>query len=232
MESGFSLGQVDEFLGNAFFAENTADHIVVAPGTGQATLKRAAATAGEVVDESSDLIGHHQRQIGVRGLDLGFGLGFDVRIGGGVEFVGFVDRSRLGLLFSESVALLQGGEFEVVDSVEQTVEFVLKPVVGFQVKSAAEKLVEGVVEILLGGFEVAILIVLLAGLIFLLDAGDQVSDGIDLERLRNLEFRLGCVGGLRLRLIRRLAGRYDRRSFGLSRRYKGCSLYSLTAERR
>ena len=46
----------------------------------------------------------------------------------------------------------------------------LQAVVGFEVESAAEELVEGGVEVLLRGFEVSGVVVVLAGLVFLLDA--------------------------------------------------------------
>ena len=118
-------------------------------------------------------------------LDLGFGFGFDVLIDRRSQLVGFVNRRWFGLLLSEAVALLQGGEFEAVDAVEHAVEFLFETVVsgvfGLEIESAAEKQVEGGVEILLGGFEVPGVVVVLSGLVFLFDAGDQVGDGIGLE---------------------------------------------------
>ncbi len=165
MESGFGLGEVDEFLGNSLLAENAADHVFIAAGAGECAFEGAASAIGEVVDEAGDLIGHHERQVGVRGLDLGFGFGFDAGVDGRRDFVGFVDRSGLGLLLGESVALLEGGEFEAVDAVQNAVEFVLEAVVGLEVESAAEEDVEGGVETLLGGFEVSGTIVVLSRLV-------------------------------------------------------------------
>ena len=96
------------------------------------------------------------------------------------------------------------------------VEFVLEAVVGLEIESAAQELVEGGVEILLGGFEVAGAIVVLACLVFLFYAGDQVAYGIGLAAsAASLGHRGGCCGLLRVR-IWRVGGRDQ--GWGLSRR--------------
>ena len=78
------------------------------------------------------------------------------------------------------------------------------------------------------------MVVVLPGLIFLFDAGDQVADGIDLERLWNLRLRLrfGSRVGLLLVRVRRIAGGDQGWSLGGWRRHKGCFLGTLTGERR
>ena len=93
METGFGLRQIDQILRHAFLLERPANHLVVSAGTGQRALEGAASAIGEVVDIARDLVGHHQRQVGVRGLDFGFGLGFYILIDSRGSFVGFVDRS-------------------------------------------------------------------------------------------------------------------------------------------
>ncbi len=130
----------------------------------------------------------------MRGLDLGFGLRLHVLVDGRSGFVRLVDRRGLGLLLGESIALLEGGDFEVVDAVENAIEFGFEAIVRLEIEPAAEELVEGGVEVRLGGLEMAVAIVVLAGLVFLFDAGDEVADRIDGERL------CGLRGGLRVRL--------------------------------
>ena len=89
--------------------QHAADHVFVAAGASQGAFECAASAIGEIVDVASHLVGHHQRQVGMRGLQLGFGLGLHVLVDGGSQFVGFVDRRGLGFLLGESVALLQRG---------------------------------------------------------------------------------------------------------------------------
>src|SRR5437762_13329184 len=48
------------------------------------------------------------------------------------------------------------------------------------ISGPAEQHVEGMIEVLLGSFEVASVVVLLACLVFLLDRGDQTIDGVSL----------------------------------------------------
>ena len=64
-------------------------------------------------------------------------------------------------MLGKAVALLQGGEFQAVDAVQDAIEFGLQAVVGVEIESAAEQLVESGVEILFRGFEVPGAIVIL-----------------------------------------------------------------------
>ena len=75
---------------------------------------------------------------------------------------------------------------------------------GAEIVSAAQQLVEGRVEILFRSLEVAGVIVILPGLVFFFDAGDQVGHRIDLERLRTA----ASIGAQRRRglLLRRIKG--------------------------
>jgi hypothetical protein len=97
-------------------------------------------------------------------------------------------------LLGKAIALLQGGEFEAVDAVQNAVEFGLEAVVGVEIESAAEELIKSGVEILFGGFEVTGAIVVLPCLVLFFDACDQVGYGIDFQRLRHLRLRLGLSG--------------------------------------
>ena len=235
MESGFGLRQVDEVLGHSLFFERPANHIFVAAGAGQGTLDGAASAGGEVIDEAGDLVGHHQREIGVRTLDLGFGFGFDVLIDRRSQFVRFVDRRWFGLLFREAVALLQGGEFEAVDAIEKAVELALEAVVGGEIESAAEQLVESGVKTLLRGFEVPGVIVVQSCLVFLFDTSDQIGHGISggYDRL-GLRWGLGGDrhGGLLRLRFRRAAGCHQGGRLRLGRWCEGTFLGALASDGR
>jgi len=92
--------------------------------------------------------------------------------------------------------------------------------IGAEIESAAQQLVEGGVEIQFRGLEVAGAIVILPCLVFFFDAGDQLANGIDFKRLRNLRLRLGLGGGGFLLMSRRPAGRYHGWSLSLSGRHE------------
>src|SRR5260370_42046561 len=111
MESGFGLGKIDEFLGNALFAQDAADHVFVAAGAGQGALDGAASAIGEVIGVAGDLVGHHQGQVGAGGFVFGLGFGFDLLVDGGGGLVCFVDGRGFRLLCGAAVALLGGGSF-------------------------------------------------------------------------------------------------------------------------
>ena len=100
----------------------------------------------------------------------------------------------------------------------------------------AQKLVEGGVKVLLGRFEVAGMVVILAGLVFLLDVGDQVGDGVDFEFLWDLFFGLrlggGCGRGLLRMLVRRVVGGHESGGFRLGRGKEGGFLGGLTGHGR
>ena len=66
MESGFSLGEINKVLRDAFFSQDSLDHFLVAAGTDEGALEHAAATSRKIIDEAGDLVGHHEREIGVR----------------------------------------------------------------------------------------------------------------------------------------------------------------------
>ena len=103
------------------------DHLAVAAGAREPMFESVASLgAGEVVDEHRDLIVEHERQVGLGGLDLGLSLGADVGIDGERNVVGFVDGSGLGALLGEAIALLKRDQFELADSLDDLVEFVLQ----------------------------------------------------------------------------------------------------------
>ena len=93
MEAGFCLRKVDQVLGNAFFPQDAFDHLAIASAAGQAVLESAASAMREIIDVARDLIGHHQRKVGMRGLDLSRSFGFQIGIYRIIcDFVGFVNR--------------------------------------------------------------------------------------------------------------------------------------------
>src|ERR1700723_1435907 len=152
METGFGLRKINEVLRHAFLLERAANHLVVLAGARQSALDRSTAAIREVVDVACDLIGHHQGQVGTRGLNLGFGFGLYVLVDGWSGFIGLVNWRGLGRLLGETVALLKSRQFEIVSAVENAVEFGFETVVRLEIESAAEELIEGGDEVLLGGF--------------------------------------------------------------------------------
>ncbi len=142
-----------------------------------------AARAGEVTDERRDLVVHHQRQVGLGVLDLDFRAGLDVGIDGeGVDVVGFVDGRGLGARLVEAVTLLQRCHLQLVNRLDDLVEFALQAVVVADVEVAAEQGVEGLIEVGARGFQMSGLIVGLAGSVFLLRLRDHGVGGIGLRR--------------------------------------------------
>ena len=122
-------------------------------------------------------------------LHLRFGLGADAGIDREGDLVGFVDGRGLGFLLGEAVARLEGHHLEVVDALDQLVEFLLQAVVAAHVVPGLQQQVEGAVEIILGGIEVAGVVVGQARLVFLLDLGDQRFHRVDLGLDWFLDFR-------------------------------------------
>ena len=114
------------------------------------------------------MVVQHQRQVGLGGLDLGFGLGLDVGIDREGNVVGFVDGRRLGTLLAEAVALLQRDQLQFVNRLDDLVEFLLQPLVVADIEVAGDQQVEGLVEVLSGGFQVAGIVVGLPGRLLLL----------------------------------------------------------------
>ena len=88
-------------------------------------LEGATASAGEIVDVAGDLVGHHQRQVRVRGLDFGFRFSLYVEVNRESDLVRFVDGSRLRLLFGKTVSFLQSHQFRTIHALEDAVEFML-----------------------------------------------------------------------------------------------------------
>ena len=160
---------------------NRQHHRAIAAGSGISTLKDAASAIGEVGNEAGDLVGHHQRQIGARVLDVGFGLGFGAGIGGRSEAVSLVDGSRLGFLLLLLRLLGVGGRsagIKIVHALNDAVEFFFEAGIGSDVKTAAQQGVEGGVEILLGVVRLAGMIVGESGLIFLFGPGNQLGNRV------------------------------------------------------
>src|SRR5579872_4124864 len=59
MESRFRLREIDQVLRNAFFLENSLNHLLIATATRQRMLEGGTSAAGEVADVSSYRIGQH-----------------------------------------------------------------------------------------------------------------------------------------------------------------------------
>ncbi len=235
MKTGFGLRQVDQILGYAFFLQNAANHVFVFTGANQGALEGATATLGIEIDKSGNLVGHHERQVGGGGLDFGLGLGLNAGVNRRGEFVGFVDWRWFGFLLGEAVALLKGKKFQAIDAIENAVQFFFQAIVGAEVEPAAQQLVEGGIEILLGGFQVSGAVVLLPGLIFLFDTCDQFSNRIGLQGLRNLARGLRFLRARRLLLLegtRRAADCRQRRGLCPGLGHEGLLLSTLAGKGR
>ncbi len=116
----------------------------------------------------------------MRILDLGFGLGLGAGVGGGRQAIGLIDRSGLGLLL-RLLRILRFGRapgIKIVDSLDDPLELLAQPVVGAYVEVAAQQVVQCIVEILLGVIGFSGMVVVEAGLVFLLDLSDQVCNGV------------------------------------------------------
>src|SRR5271156_4822760 len=64
MKTGLCLRQIDEFWRNSLLPKNAMDHVFIAAGASQTAFQGTPSAVREVVDVASDLIGHHQRQVG------------------------------------------------------------------------------------------------------------------------------------------------------------------------
>ena len=65
---------------------------------------------GEIIDIAGHLVGHHQRQIRVRGLDFRCCFGLQVRINRIIrDRIGFINGRWFGLLLGSGIALLHCG---------------------------------------------------------------------------------------------------------------------------
>src|SRR4029077_2796358 len=98
MKARLGLRQINQILRNSLVSQDTLNHVMVATAANQSPLQDAASAGGEVIDVAGYRVGQHERQIAVRGLYFGCRLGLDVRVDRKSYFVGFVDRSGLGLL--------------------------------------------------------------------------------------------------------------------------------------
>ncbi len=157
---------------------------MVAAGAGESALKDAASTTREISDVTGDLVGHHERQVGVRTLDFGLGLRLGTGVGGGRHSVGLVDGRGFSLLLLILLRLLRTlssvgtSRVKFVHALDDAVKFLLQAIVGAYVEIAAQQRVDGSVEILFGLFGFARVIVGEAVLVFLFNARDQIGDGI------------------------------------------------------
>src|ERR1700733_1440703 len=129
MESRLRLREINQFLRNAFFPQNAPNHILVAARASQSTLQRPAPAIGKIINIAGNLVGHDQRQIRMRRLDLGLGLCLYALVNRRSSFVGLVNRSRFRLLLGKAVPLLQGGELKCIDAIENAIELALQTII-------------------------------------------------------------------------------------------------------
>ena len=170
-------------------------------------------------------------------LQLGCGFGLHVGIDRVIrDFVGFVNRRRFGLLLGRIVILLQFGELQFVDAVEDAVKFRLKAFVRPDLSGTSDQQVERAIKVRLGIGFLAGIVKVQPCLILLLDFINQFGNGIGFGL--GVRLRCGCLRrdrsrGCSLRLIARrfaCSGLLDRRRRSLMRgRHAGYWLFCRLA---
>ena len=134
-----------------------------------ATCRRAAVG----IDPPGDILVHHQRKIGLRGLQ--FLRDFAHQDGVGGEGYLFCIFRRGGLyLRRKAIALLERDNLQRVDAREQAVKLIGEHGVVFQVHAAGEHGVNGEVEIKARSIKTVGVVVVDAGLVAGLNAVDEV----------------------------------------------------------
>ena len=107
------------------------------------------------------------------GLQFRFGSSADIRIDGEGDIVGDAHR-RLLHWRGKAIALLQRIHFQRVDSIDDVFELVAELRAGFEVNSAGQHGVHRVIEIPLGGNQIAGVVVPHAAFVVVLRGGDHL----------------------------------------------------------
>jgi hypothetical protein len=162
MKTRLGLGQVDQVAWNTLFLENAHNHVAIAAGAGRGPQKCVSPPCGVEVDIAGYIIVDHQRQVRLRGLQLGFRLGLQAGIGREGNGIGFVNGRRLGLLFGKPISFFERHHLQLVNLLGNLVEFLLKTIIGFHFYRPLHQEVHRMVEILFSGVQMAGLIVGLA----------------------------------------------------------------------
>ena len=150
----------------------------------------------------------------MRGLELGDGLRLDIGIDGKGDVISDVDRGGLDL-GRKSIALLESFHLQGVDALDDTIEFGIERRIVLDVEVAGDHEIHCAIEIRLGGFELARVVVLGAAGIGSLDGADQIL----LTRGCGGGSCGRCGGGLIGRSCRSSLDRSFCRSLGLGRLY-------------
>ena len=93
---------------------------------------------------------HRVRPIALGDMSLRSHLRLDGGIGGKCDFIGFVDRRRLGLLLCSIVARLQICRFQLVHAIQHAIKSGLKAQIGANFGGALQQQVDGTVKMLFG----------------------------------------------------------------------------------
>ena len=195
MESRLSLGQIDQFLGNALVPQCALDHFAITSAALERMLQDLVALGSrEIIDEARHLVGQHERQIRMRGLDLGFGSRFNVGVNRRRDVVDFIDRSRLRFLLRRRIVRLQGRHFRAVYVFENPLQFVLHPFIRPNFGRTLQQQINCVIKTPLGRFQVPGPEFALSSLVFLFGVRNKIS-----HRIRfGLRCSLGRLGRSRL----------------------------------
>ena len=232
MEARLRLGQIDQFLRNAFFPQRALDHFAIASAALQRVLQRFVTLGrGKIIDVARHLVGQHERQIRMRGLDLGFGLRLDVGVDRRRDLVDFINRRGLGFLLRRGVVRLQGRQFRTVYTFENALQFVLHSLVRANLGGTLQQQVKGMIKSPLGLPRSPALNLSSPSLVCPVGADNQSHHWIDFGRRLRLDLR----GWSRLwirRLRSRRGNRSQRRSVGLGSGQLGLALVGMAGRAR
>ena len=174
-----ACARIDQFLRNALFPQSAFDHFAVTATALQRMLQDVVSVrSGKIIDVGGHRVSKHQRQLGMCGFDLGFGLGLHVGINRRRDLVGFVNRRGLGFLLRRRIVRLQGRQFRTVHGFENAFQFVLHPLIRADFGRALQQLIHRAIKTPLGCFQISSFEFFLRRLIFLLGVRNQIDDRI------------------------------------------------------
>ncbi len=177
LEAGFGDGLVDEILRDAVVTEDFFDHGLVFAGALEGALEVSVESGlvGEGADPAGDIVVDDEGKIGLGGFEFGGDLTDEFGIGGEGDFLGGVD-GRFFEFGAEAVALTESDKFEGVDGGEETIELIGELGIVFEIEAAGEHGVDCGVEVLTGGVEMIVVVIVEAGVVIALGLCDEVLD--------------------------------------------------------
>ncbi len=203
-EAGLVLGEVDEFLWDAFLGEGLFDHATVAAGAAEAGFEDfVAAIGGEVMDEAEDGVSEFEGELGSGATEFAGDLGFK----GGVDGEGHVeDAFERGLVVDDLAGGLAGAEalgVEAIDGFGELIGFAFEALAVGGVGGGGEEGFDSTVEFgasvggVAGIVEIAAAAVVFVGLAEAQvgEAGERRDGGEEVYRFMGIEAAGSGEGG-------------------------------------